>query len=287
MKYFVVLGLAISLLGCGSDSKRRDQSQLSDKGGNLDIESVDLTGTWASFQETRVIKVSTGEYLYSYFLRNRFVLEETDRGVKYSDCPLYGSSGTPYGVKTSQSFYMRPGDPLDTGFQALDEDTLRKVLVYQEERKPDFRYESTQTLRKISDGVSLDSGTLVYNGSVSFSEYNHTCVSLGYSSIGDRKYLSFIVPYGDGSIRVDFRLTGDVVPGDYYYDQDSDPEEVDFFISSSASDATDVAGLNTREAEETTVSVIEFNEDRFSGTFSILDDNDETHTGEFEMIFDR
>jgi len=289
MKCFVILTLALSLLGCGSDSKNSSHNQSLSNDRNLNLDLLDLTGTWTSFREDRVVEISTGEYLLSYYHQKRFVLEETDRGVKHSRCEDYGDFRKNYGVKTSKNFYMHPTDSLDTGFQAIDENTLIQATVSEAEVHPGFRYESTEILTRISNGVVLDSGTLIYNGSINFAEYSHACVDAWSSSSDDYKVLIFSSPYGDGNIDFTFILNGEVVPGDYYEDDDVSSDIVDFYISSSASDATDVGEIDLLHGStrETTVSVIESNEDRFSGTFSIVDYQDKTHTGEFEILFDR
>ena len=287
MKYLIVTALLLILLGCGSDGRSGSKSQVpSSNGDNLSFESLDLTGTWRMVSEERRTRIDTGEYIYSTFSELRYVFEETDSGVKYSRCFEYGDFYSPYGVKTNEHFYMSPGDASDTGFTIQDKDTLKRVKEYENEWEPGFRVESIQTLTKISSDVDIDSGTFILNGRITIEEYNHTCTSYSYSNVGELRNIQFSVPYDDGKISLHFTLIGEIAEGNYYYKDYSESEEVYLDISSTADAFWDIVGSDWLFAEDVTVNVIESTEAKLSGTFSLLGQDNERYTGEFEIFFD-
>ena len=284
IKYLVVAGLLLSLFGCDSDGDGRRNNQVdSSNSENLNFQSLDLSGTWRMVNEERRVRIDTEEYISSTFVEFRYVFEDTGSGVKYDRCWEYGDFYSPHGVKTDEHFYMSPNDPSDTGFTIQDKDTLVKVTTYENEWEPGFRFESIQTLTKISSDVDVDSGTFILNGPISIEEYSHTCTWQVSSNVGESKTLEFLVPYDDGNINFHFRLTGEIVVGSYYYNEYWESEQVNFDINSTADAFWDTVGSNTLSAEDVTINIIESSDAKLSGTFSLLGQDNERYSGEFEI----
>ncbi|MCP4491826.1 MAG: hypothetical protein GY820_31645 [Gammaproteobacteria bacterium] len=286
MKYFRIAGLilSLSLLGCGSDDENGGHIQAPSDSENFNFESLDMTGTWRMVNEERRIRIDTGEYISSQFVEFRYVFEDTDSGVKYNRCWEYGNFYSPHGVKTVEHFYMYPGDPSDTGFTIQDKDTLKKVTTYENEWEPEFSFESIQTLTRISSDVEIDSGTFILNGPISIEEYNHTCTWQVSSNVGESRTLELLVPYDNGNINFHFRLIGEISVGSYYYNEYWESEKIYMDIGSTSDAFWNIVGSNILGAEDVTINIIESTDTKLSGTFSLLGQDDERYSGEFEIF---
>lgn len=285
MRHALVLILSCSLLGCGAGSSNGSSVEGPDDG--LTFQSLDLTGTWLVTNETRRTRIDTGEYISSSFSRYRYVLDDGENGVRQDECWKYGDVYSGFGVKTDENFYMNPGDAGDAGFKIVDNNTLVRVSEYESEWEPGFSLKSISTLKRISDGVSVDSGTFVLNGPISLTEYSHVCVFRNESSLGEVVSLQVLMPYEDSQISLNLRLVGAVPPGTYYYNRYWESEEIDLDINSNARSFWEIVGSNTLAAEDVTVNVIESSEEKISGTFDFLGQDEERYSGEFEVFYDR
>lgn len=285
MKYLIVVVLIHALLGCGSDSKSNSQDQTPSKFEDLDFQSLDLTGTWFLVQEERRTKIDTGEYISSRYFEYRYVFEDSANGVKFNRCWEYGDFHWRYGVKTAEHFYMAPNDPLDNGFTIKDKNTLEKVTTFEYDSEPGYSFESIQTLTRVSDAVDIDSGTFILSGPIDIAEYNHVCTWQVSSNIGESRTLELLVPYNEGYISMHFELVGEVTAGNYYYNKYWETTEISLDVFSNTAAFWDTVGSNLLGAEDVTINIIDSTSEKLSGTFSLLGQDNENYSGEFEVFF--
>ena len=275
----------VSVLVSACDS---GEGSSDDSAGALSPSSIDMTGTWLMTTERQVIKLDTDEYLYSEYYESRYVFDDTLQGVRYSACWDYARTSSAYGVKTDAHLYLQPSDPDDTGFIAINSNTLQRTSHYEAEWQPGFRHVQIDTLTRLSDGVEIDNGTVLMNGPISVNEYNHVCISKVYSNLGESRGLLFMVPYDDRHISFSLNYLGDLSPGTYSYNErwDSEAELLNMDVSSSAYDFSDIVGSNTLAPEDVTIIIIESNESRVSGTFDFLGQDGMRYDGEFEVFLE-
>jgi len=274
MKY-LVLGLAvISLVGCkGSNDGGTDVEDPS-------IKDINLTGTWLMSNEIERYKKSTDEYLSSTYISESYLLEETDKGVKYSSCNRY--SGIPnYGIKTEEHFYL---SPIENGFRLNGDGVLEQRSEYENEWEPDFYYKSILNLTEISESNIIDNGTLIVNGPVSIEEHNHICVWEVSYSIGNKRTLEIMAPFGDSYISFRLDIYDEIVAGLFEYSGPNSESLVRVDLSSSASSYWDVVGSNTLSPSDVSLNLIEYNDTKISGVFSFTGQDGGSYSGEFEAF---
>lgn len=279
MKFSIITLFMVFLCGC--ELLDEDSSNHEIQPRALTLADTDLSGTWLLKQETRETKIETGEYLLSSFYESKFILEDTERGVIYNECEEYGDIDPPYGIKTPQHFYMNVQDP---GFMLQADGTLQQTAVYELEYNPGFSYESIQTLTKVSEGVDIDNGTLALRGPVSVEEYSHVCLLKSTSNIGNRRSYHLIIPFDNERMIFSLNLIGEAPVGTYIINDYYSANEVviDFYSNSILFEETmNSSGL---DYENATINIIESNEDVISGSFVIIDESGNEHSGEFELI---
>ena len=274
MKTVIPFLLTLVIAGCSnsSDSDPDTQNRLN---------SIDLTGTWLINSETETYKTDTGEYLSSDFVRFKYVLEETDVGVKYDRCWEYGDV-SPYGIKTEYRFYMNASD---NGFSLQDDGSLKRITEFERDYQPGFNFKSIETLTKISNQVSVDNGTFVLNGPIVSAEYDHVCLWQVHSNIGDRHTIEVVTPFDNDSISLHVDLQGDITPGTYQYTNYNDPSQVTIDISSNSAAFRDQVSSTTLAASNVEVVIIESSSAKISGTYTLTGQDAGMYSGEFEIIY--
>jgi hypothetical protein len=249
---------------------------------SLSLNELDLSGTWKSVTETRIIEKSTGEYISSLFTQNTVLFEETENGVLVSECQDYGYNGH-YGTKSDDRFYIYP---TLNGHTLQENGTLSQVTTEEYDYSPGFIYESTNTLSKISDGIELDNGTLVLNGPISVEEYSHVCLWQISSSVGVSRSVELSVRYGDSYLSLQIDMEGDVVAGVYQYeDRSVTDSEVILDVGSNAAEFLDLIDSNALDARNVTVNISDVTGSRILGSFEFTGQNDGLYDGEFEVVY--
>lgn len=295
MKNVLIILLVVALVACDSDGYQpiggeRVKEAASDEPGAAPgdsdeqaagIQGLDLSGTWLMAAETRMSKIETGEYLSSDFTKFRYILEDTDNGVRYDRCWTYGDALAPYGIKTETRFYM---DVTKEGFKLQSDGSLQQSWTYELERRPGLSFTSIETLVKLSDDVEFDGGTFVLNGPISLEEYSHVCVWHTYSSIGNRRTIEILTPYDDDYASLNFRLIGDVAEGVYEYATYNSAKEVEINVSSSATKFWEQVGSNGLFPSDVAVNILESTSDRMSGSFSFIGQDSGQYDGQFEIF---
>ncbi len=279
MKFYAVFILITFLCGCELVDEDSSKSE-GDISQSLTLEDIDLSGTWLLTQERRETKLATNEYLSSDFSKSKYVFEDTDRGVIFSECNTYGDFYSPYGIKTALHFYMNIHD---NGFELQSDGRLQQITVYEFEYNPGFSYEYILTLTKLSEEVEIDNGTLVIRGPLLVEEYSQVCVQESTSNIGNNRSFQLSVPYDDGYLSFNIGLIGNVSEGIHTYDGYYNEKEVGIHIYSNATLVEEKisAGIDYKYV---TVDVVVSNYDTLSGSFVIIDGNDIEHSGEFEIL---
>jgi hypothetical protein len=268
------LSSTVMVSGCSNSSDSGLDTQNS-------LNSIDLTGTWIVENETETYKTDTGEYLSSDFVRFKYVLEETNIGVKYDRCWEYGAT-SPYGIKAEYHFYMNPSD---NGFSLQDDGSLKRITEFERDYQPGFNFRSIENLTKISDQVSVDNGTFVLNGPIANAEYDHVCLWQAHSNIGDSRTIEILTPFDNDSLSLRFDFQGDITPGTYQYTNYYDPSPVTIDISSNSDAFWAQVDSNILAASNVEVVIIESNNTKISGTYTLTGQDAGMYSGEFEMIF--
>jgi len=273
MKYLLLLSISFILLGCGSDQGISEEQPHS-------LQETDLTGTWVMTNEVRRTNVITGEYLSSEYFEYRYIMEENDNGVNFNKCWEYGGFKVLTGVKTSQHFYMFLAE---SGFALSSDGVLKQVSSLERSWEPDFNFESVKTLRKLSDGIEIDSGSFILNGPVSVEEYDHVCAWQVYSNVGSRRTLEIIVPYGSTHLSLHFLLIGEIPTGEYYYADSWEAESIIIDVLSNDSLFRDQRGTNTLSPDNVTINIVESNDEKMVGTFAFMGQDNGSYNGQFEI----
>lgn len=273
MKSAIPLFLAFIISGCSSNSESDTQNSLS---------NIDLTGTWVIENEIETFKTDTGEYLSSEFTRFKYVLEETDIGVKYDRCWEYGGASSPYGIKTEYNFYMNPSD---NGFSLQDDGSLQQITEFERSSEPGFNFRSTATLTKVSNQVSVDNGTFVLNGPISNTEYSHICLWEGYRNIGGRHQISINTPFDSDSLSLSLSFQGNITPGTYQYTNYNDASQITIDVTSNADLFWTQINSNILAPKNVEITIIESTTSKISGTYTFTGQDEGMYSGEFEMIF--
>ncbi len=280
MKFYSIAFFIVFLSGC--ELVDEDSSNQEGKSEALSLNGTNLSGTWLFKEETRETKIATGEYLSSDFVESKYILEDTNSGVAFSECRRYGSIDIPYGIKTDQHFYM---STQESGFTLQFDGTLQQTTVYERDYNPGFSYKSIQTLTRLSDEVDVDNGTFVLRGPVSVEEYSHVCTFKSTSNIGNRRSYQLIIPYGNGSISFGLRLIGNVRVGTYVINDYYNENEVVIDIYSNAVLFEEIMNSGGVDYQNATVNFVVVNDDAVSGSFEIIDERGVEHTGEFEILW--
>ena len=275
MKNSILMLLMFVLWGCGGSGGSGDNAPVA-----VDLVQIDLSGTWVVVNEIRKRKANTGEYLSSEFIEFKFILEDTDDGVKFDRCWEYGGIYSPYGIKTNERFYM---DSSDEGYVLVSNDTLRQISNYEDDFQPGFDFESISTLSKIAEGVEVDDGVFVLSGPVSVDERDNVCAWQVYSNIGVFRTIEVIAPYENGSILLNISLIGDITEGEYQYSDFWDVGPVKIDVTSSVEAFWDQTGSNTLAPENVIIDFSISSEDFMSATFSFLGQDGGDYAGEFEV----
>lgn len=278
-----ILSVTFLLSACssgGSDST--GGSGQSPGNDSLSLNELDLSGTWKSVTETRIIEKSTGEYLSSLFTESTVLFEETENGVLVSECQDYGYDDH-YGTKSDDRFYIYS---TLNGHTLQENGTLSQVTTEEYDYSPGFIYESTNTLSRISNGIELDNGTLVLNGPVSVEEYSHVCLWQVSSSIGVSRTVELSVRYGDSYLSLRLDIEGDVVAGVYQYeDRSVTDSEVFLDVASNAIEFWDLVDSNVLDARNVTVNISDVTDNRILGSFEFTGQDDSLYDGEFEVVY--
>jgi hypothetical protein len=282
--FMLSVTLLLSACGSGGSSSSGSSGSSGESAENdpLSLNDLDLSGTWKSVTETRIIEKSTGEYLSSLFIENTVLFEETENGVLVSECKDYGYDGH-YGTKSDDHFYIYS---TLNGHTLQENGTLSQVTTEEYDYSPGYIYESTNTLSRISDGIELDNGTLVLNGPISVEEYSHVCLWQVSDSLGVSRTVELQARYGDSYLGLRLDIEGDVVAGVYQYDDryvtDS---EVLLDVSSNAIEFWDIVDSNVLDARNVTVNISEITDSRVLGSFEFTGQYDGLYDGEFEVVY--
>lgn len=273
MKYLTLIFFVILGLGCEKKS--------SESGNEISLTDINLTGTWIAVNETKTYKTDTGEFLSSDFVKLKYVLEDTDVGVKYDRCWEYGGISL-YGIKTDKHFYMNTSE---NGYSLTEDGSLQQTSEFVREYQPGFNFESIVTLRKVSEEVSIDNGTLVLDGPISHAEYDQVCLWQVDYSIGDGRTVELIVPFDTDSLSLRFELRGDIAPGTYQYTDQGYNSPVRIDVISNSDIFWNQINTNTLGATNVSVTVTESTAKKFSGTYTFLGQDQGDYSGEFEIIY--
>jgi len=281
MKYIMrVLALLLSLCfisGCGSGS---------DDGTEVDLVSlndIDLTGTWGFISERRTTKISTGEYLSSYFFTRTIIFDDNKDGVEYSYCWDYGEESS-NGIKTDKSLYLSTRDET---YKLQKDGTLQSIIYGEDEYEPGFTFETITTLSRISDETLLDNGTFILNGPISVEEYSHICVARQFSNIGTYRSSHLLTRYGDSVMELRLDMQGEVNAGQYQYEYrySAGYKPLQLGVTSEASEFWAEVNSNTLSPGDVTVNISEISEARLMGTFDFIGQDDGSYSGEFEIVY--
>jgi hypothetical protein len=272
-----ILAITLLLSACGSGSS----GEISEN-DSLSLNELDLSGTWKSVTETRIIEKSTGEYLSSLFTQNTVLFEETENGVLVSECQDYGYDDH-YGTKSDDRFYIYS---TLNGHTLQENGSLSQVTTEEYDYSPGFIYESTNTLSRISDDIVLDNGTLVLNGPVSVEEYSHVCLWQVSDSVGVSRTVELQARYGGSYLSLRLEIEGDVVAGVYQYDDRSVTDsEVLLDVASNAIEFWDIVDSNGLDARNVTVNISDVAGNRMLGSFEFTGQDDGLYDGEFEIVY--
>jgi len=274
MKYLILVLAVTSLLGCNSSDNWVPDD------GDSSIEDIELTGTWLMSNEIERYKTSTDEYLSSTYISESYLLEETDKGVKYESCRRYG--GIPnYGIKTKEHFYL---NPIDNGFILNGGGVLEQRSEYTNEWEPEFYYKSIQKITKITDVSVIDNGTLIVNGPISIEEYSHVCIWEVSYSVGNKRAFEIMVPFDDSYVSFRLDAYDEIVAGTYDYTTPYSDSLVRVDLSSNATAYWDIVESNTLSPSSVSLNLIEYNGTKISGTFSFTGQDEGSYSGEFEAF---
>jgi hypothetical protein len=274
MKYLGLILGAIFLTSCNNSTE-----------GTITLDQIDLTGTWLLSTEERSYKTSTDEYLSSTYYNESFILEETNNGVAYLPCHFFGNLPPNYGFKASDHFYFFPSD---NGFTLKSTNELEQVKEFTNVGNPEFYYKSISRLKKKSDDIRIDNGTLILKGPVSIEEYNHICIWEVSFSTGITKSIEITTPYDDLYLSLRLDIHEEIYAGTTYQYQsanDSSPVKID--VTSNSTQFNDIVGTNLLQPKDVSINIIEYDDIKISGTFSFTSFNNESYSGEFEASFDQ
>ncbi|OZG70845.1 hypothetical protein BTA51_23690 [Hahella sp. CCB-MM4] len=250
------------------------------------LSEMDLTGTWLHEVKVDVYEKSTNKYLSTHYTLQRYVFEETNYGIANDWCWGYGHRPPAYAQKSKDYLYLSADD--SSGFRLQSDNSLQRTSEEPHHLDEAYIDRSTYTLRKISENVQIDSGTFILNGPVSITEYSHVCAWEVSRSWDIHRSIELIVPYGDEVISMRFEIYDDLSVGSYGYATLNVPTTlpISLHIGSNATEFVNTVGSNGFWLTNVEINLIEYNDEKMSGTFSFTGQDDGEYSGEFEVYFD-
>lgn len=276
----IALLASVALSSCVLD-KKSSQWVAASQPNTPSIQDVNLTGTWKMTKAEDVYKDSTGEYLYTTYTEQTYVLADTADGVKYERCFEVGGRA-PYGVKTATRFYMNVND---NGFTLVNPDQLVQYSQYTQDSNPGFTYKATTTLERISSDAVTDNGQLVLSGAnANVNETNTVCYFYVYKNLGTDRHLEVIVPYDDETLAMTMDYSGDLKVGSYSYVQYNNNNQIYSFGVDSNSTAFETAvNSNTLAPSQASITITHTANSLLEGSFSFIGQDAENYTGSFSI----
>ncbi len=276
MKSILIILMLFAITGCGGGSG----GSSNDGQEESSIRDMDLTGTWDFIRESRIYKISTGEYLYSNYTEHTYIIEETDDGTTYSRCWDYGGYNQ-FAVKTDEHLYFSIND---SGYYLVGENSFEHTEERIDEFDEDLEYKIVDSLVKRTSSIVIDSGNLALAGPVSASENSHACLYKNTNSRGDERSFELIVPFGDDSLMMYLAFHGELLVGSYDYIQYNDDNQIySFDVSSNATEFSTIVGSNTLYPNSASINISESSELFLKGIFSFTGQYGNDYSGTFEI----
>lgn len=252
--------------------------------GGSTIQDTDLTGTWLLSTESREFKDSTGEHLSSSFVKERYILQDTQsNGVQYDRCHEYGRLQSPYGIKTAERFYMWTAE---NGFLLEDDGSLKQQSTEQYGYSPGRTFEVIQTLTRVSDRVEISGGSLILNGPVAVNEQSHLCLWSVSSSVGFWNTLELMANFHGEKLSLRLEFDSRIAEGAYTYSDYSDDTQMKIDVHSNGREFSEIVGSNILDPRDVTIELSEYTDQRMVGSFSFTGQDDAFYTGEFVVLFE-
>ncbi|MBA52984.1 MAG: hypothetical protein CMK89_00875 [Pseudomonadales bacterium] len=280
-RLLTLLALSLFAFGCGGSDKSSSNAGEPEDQEFIAVSDVDLTGTWLVTRATETYKEETGEYLYTTYVKYKYVLEDTPNGVKNERCwELGGAAG--YGVKTLEHYYMYV---YEDGFKLQDMNTLIRRSESKDEYSPGFVFRVEEKLERISKDTLVDDGYLMISGAnVNVNETDNVCYWYVTSTLGVTQNLEIMIPYLEEDLSFSIQFRGNLEVGEYEFDEYNYQNQItDMNVHSSARDFWDSVGSNILAPDSATVEITVVEPKYLEGNFSFVGQDMESYTGSFSI----
>lgn len=268
MKY-ILITITFLFIGCGGGSSNT----------NTLIET-NLSGTWLFEEHVEFYDISTNSILYSESIQTTHFLEDRlDRTVNISTCIEYDGVNWEVITKNINNINIFSGR---ADFVKLTDNSLvMNETLIPDPNFPNIELRVTSYFNRVSNNILLDSGGITLNGPISINESSHVCVRNATSNRFDTEVELFLVstPYQDGSLSIELLVQNPLAVKSYVFDKnvDSDISNFDIFYG--------VLGIggNTLSPSSAIINVTSNSGFGYDGSFSFIDENNNSYTGTFEM----
>jgi hypothetical protein len=271
--------LVLAVVGCGGSSggsSSRDDAVVDS------LDSVDLNGSWEVMVETRSYNKTSRDYLYSNFNTERLILEDTPVGVRFRRCSEDFDVYSRFGVRSNGKLYL---DLNEDGYTYLGNQRFERAGALEEVPwGPTNNLQQTVvTFTKLSENVENDAGTLEFSEPFAFSEDVRVCVQQNYANIGLEKRLNIEARYNDYSVLLSLRSASEWPIGTYSWERFSENNTgiTDAYIDASYELLESTIGFSNTFARSGTITISEHSAAELSGSFELIDENDEVFRGSF------
>jgi hypothetical protein len=278
----LILMLALSVVvGCGGGSSSGGAD--TDNVTAVNLDDMDLSGTWQVTVETEYYNTGSGDYLYSGFYRYRMIIDDSGLGVRYRRCENEFNYNADYGVKTGDRLYLYLYEP---AYQHITNEHFQQVGELTEEMYfPEQSYRRIVDLTKMSDDILDSAGRMSVSVPFVMDKTSGVCVTTHASSIGSNKHISLDTVYQGDNVSFFFSFYDTLSAASYLwnddvYDGSQQVSSVGFGVSYELAES--LWGDSWYDVESATVEIQEISDTSFRAQVSLVDE----YGNEVETSFD-